>query len=125
MERPLHTVYSVKRLMGKGFADVAGKRHHLAYEVTRRPSDEAERDLAAIRIGETTLTPPQVSAIILRELKRWADLHFGREIRRAVVTVPAYFDDAQRQATRDAGRIARYWRNCDLRGCKRCQILRS
>ena len=106
VERPLTTVYSVKRLMGKGFADIEPELRHLAYAVTRRPGEEAGRDLAAVRIGERVLTPPQLSAIILRELKSWADSHFGEDMRRAVVTVPAYFDDAQRQATRDAGRIA-------------------
>jgi molecular chaperone DnaK len=106
VEFPLTTIHSIKRLMGRGFADVQEDARLLPYEVTRRAGDEPGRDVAAVRVGPRVITPPEVSALILRELKSWADAHFGRDMRRAVVTVPAYFDDAQRQATRDAGRIA-------------------
>ncbi len=106
VERPLTTVYSVKRLMGKGFADVSEDAQRLPYRITKRAGDEEGRDLAAVEIGEQTFTPPQLSALILGELRQRAERHFGHPVSKAVITVPAYFDDAQRQATRDAGRIA-------------------
>ncbi|MCP4251228.1 MAG: Fe-S protein assembly chaperone HscA [bacterium] len=106
VERPTSTVYSVKRLMGLGFADVAEEAARLPYQVVRRADAEEARDVAAVQIGQQVLTPPQLSALILGKLKRWAEAHFGRSVTKAVITVPAYFDDAQRQATRDAGQIA-------------------
>ena len=106
VERPLTTVYSIKRLMGKGLADIGEEASLLPYRVVRRPGDQQERDLAVVEIGGRLLAPPQISAHILAELKRRAEKHFGRPVSKAVVTVPAYFDDAQRQATRDAGVIA-------------------
>src|SRR5262245_15285885 len=93
-------VYSVKRFMGKGFEDVREELRYFPFHVT--PSQEIVR----IRIGERELTPPEVSALILRELRARAERHFGRPVEKAVITVPAYFNDAQRQATKDAGRIA-------------------
>ncbi|MFQ5489837.1 MAG: Fe-S protein assembly chaperone HscA [Phycisphaerae bacterium] len=103
VERPGSTVYSVKRLMGKGFAEVHAEAEHLNYRVVQRPGD---RDLAVVDVEGKLYTPPQVSALILAELKKRAEAHFGCPVTKAVVTVPAYFDDAQRQATRDAGQIA-------------------
>src|SRR5262245_54530900 len=94
------TIYSVKRLMGRGYEDVAGEVGHFPFEVI--PSAEIVR----IRIGEREVTPPEVSAHILRALKARAEAFFGEPVEQAVVTVPAYFNDAQRQATKDAGRIA-------------------
>lgn len=105
IERPEVTIYSIKRLMGRGFEDVQDEVRRLPYRVVRRAGDEG-RDIAAVQIGERTYTPPEVSAFILRDLKARAEAYFERPIRRAIITVPAYFDDAQRQATRDAGRIA-------------------
>jgi Fe-S protein assembly chaperone HscA len=98
---PDRAVYSAKRLMGKGIADVAAELPLLPYSV----SGEAD---GVLRIGVAgrTLTPPEVSAMVLRQLKSNAEAALGVEVRQAVVTVPAYFNDAQRQATRDAGRIA-------------------
>jgi molecular chaperone DnaK len=93
-------VYSVKRFMGKGYEDVKEELRYFPFRVT--PSQEMVR----IRIADRELTPPEISALILRELKRRAERHFGRAVDKAVVTVPAYFNDSQRQATRDAGRIA-------------------
>ena len=93
-------VYSVKRFMGKGFEDVREELRYFPFQVT--PSQEIVR----IRIGDRELTPPEVSALILRELRTRAERHFGRPVEKAVITVPAYFNDAQRQATKDAGRIA-------------------
>jgi molecular chaperone DnaK (HSP70) len=109
---PRRTIHSIKRLMGKGLADVSEKdRALLPYELV-----EVERKLVRVRVGEPGerqraavkdhYTPQEVSALILRELKKRAEAGLGQEVRRAVVTVPAYFDDAQRQATRDAGKIA-------------------
>ncbi len=107
VENPRATVFSIKRLMGRGYADVAEKElRFLPYPVMRRQAAEEERDVAAVEVDGRLLTPPELSAIILRELRRRAEQHLGHEVRRAVITVPAYFDDAQRQATRDAGRIA-------------------
>ena len=101
VEFPQRTVHSVKRLMGRGLSDVADQVDHLPYKVV-----EAEHATARVQIGERVLSPPEVSATVLAELKRWAESALGRDVRKAVVTVPAYFDDAQRQATRDAGRLA-------------------
>src|SRR5262245_56661956 len=93
-------VYSVKRFMGKGFEDVREELRYFPFHVT--PSQEIVR----IRVGDRELTPPEVSALILRELRARAEGYFGRAVEKAVITVPAYFNDAQRQATKDAGRIA-------------------
>ncbi len=106
VEYPLTTVYSVKRLMGKGFSDVEDEASKLAYAVERRESDVEGQDLAVINVGSKQYAPPHISALVLGELKRRAEKHFGQEVTKAVITVPAYFDDAQRQATRDAGQIA-------------------
>ncbi len=100
-EQPERTVYSVKRLMGRGLADVAEERSVLPY-----PLSDEYREVVRIRVGDRLYTPPEISAQILRELKARAEAHFGEEITQAVITVPAYFNDSQRQATRDAGRIA-------------------
>jgi molecular chaperone DnaK len=89
-----------QRLMGKGYEDVKDELRHWPFEVV--PSAEVVR----IRVGEREVTPPEVSAYVLAALKSRAETFFGEEVERAVVTVPAYFNDAQRQATKDAGRIA-------------------
>jgi Fe-S protein assembly chaperone HscA len=93
-------VYSIKRFMGKGFEDVREELRYFPFRVA--PSQEIVR----IRIGDRELTPPELSAFILRALRRRAEEHLGRPVEKAVITVPAYFNDAQRQATKDAGRIA-------------------
>jgi len=100
VRRPADTIFSVKRLMGRGYDDVRDELAYLPFQV--RPGDGVLKLLA----GGRELTPPEVSAIVLRSLKERAERHFGEPIDRAVVTVPAYFNDGQRQATRDAGRIA-------------------
>ena len=100
VRRPEATVYSVKRFMGRGYEDV---KHELKYfPFTVVPAE----NVVSIRVGDRTVTPPEVSAIVLKALKERAERHFGEPIEKAVVTVPAYFNDSQRQATRDAGRIA-------------------
>lgn len=105
VERPLNTIYSIKRLMGRGRVELSEEERRLPYHIVSLQADDG-RDVAAVAIGDRHFTPPQISAVILRELKARAEKHFGREILRAVITVPAQFDDAQRQATRDAGEIA-------------------
>jgi molecular chaperone DnaK (HSP70) len=98
---PVDTVSSAKRFMGRGFSESAAPAAGLPYRVVEGP-----RGLAAFDVGGTTVTPQEVAAHVLRALKANAEHALGVPVRRAVVTVPAYFDDAQRQATRDAGRLA-------------------
>jgi molecular chaperone DnaK len=98
--RPTDTVYSVKRLMGRDYEDVKGELAYLPFQVV-----PAEGTLK-LRVGGREVTPPEVSAVVLKTLKERAERHFGEAVDKAVITVPAYFNDAQRQATRDAGRIA-------------------
>jgi len=90
----------VKRLMGRGYEDVKDELAYLPFEVV--PADGTVR----LRVGGREVTPPEVSAAVLKALKERAERHFGEPVEKAVITVPAYFNDAQRQATRDAGRIA-------------------
>ena len=97
---PGRTVYSIKRFMGRGGDDVREEMRLVPFQIV--PSDEMVR----IRVGDREVTPPEVSAQILRTLKQQAEAHFGERVDRAVITVPAYFNDAQRQATKDASRIA-------------------
>jgi molecular chaperone DnaK len=100
VRHPTRTIYSVKRLMGRGYADVEGELALFPFAV------EPAAEVVRIRVGERTVTPPEVSAHVLRSLKLRAEAHLGEPIEQAVITVPAYFSDAQRQATKDAGRIA-------------------
>jgi Fe-S protein assembly chaperone HscA len=103
LSSPERAVYSVKRLMGRGVEDV---REELKLFPFRLAEDLAPGEVLRIHLGERTYTPPEVSAQILRQLKRNAERFFGAPVKQAVITVPAYFNDAQRQATKDAGRIA-------------------
>jgi Fe-S protein assembly chaperone HscA len=98
--RPADTVYSVKRLMGRGWEDVKDELRYLPFRLL--PAE----GVVKLAVGDREVTPPEVSAIVLRALKERAEAHFGEPVERAVVTVPAYFNDSQRQATKDAGRIA-------------------
>lgn len=98
---PDATVYSIKRLMGKSYDELKEEFKYLPYQIVPGP-----RESIRIRIKDREYSPEELSAIILSELKRRAEEHFGEEINRAVITVPAYFDDAQRKATQDAGKIA-------------------
>ncbi|HEY3068570.1 MAG TPA: Fe-S protein assembly chaperone HscA [Methylomirabilota bacterium] len=100
VRRPESTVYSVKRFMGRGYEDVKGELRYFPFTVT--PAD----GVVKLAVGGREVTPPEVSAIVLRALKERAEAHFGEAVEKAVVTVPAYFNDSQRQATKDAGRIA-------------------
>lgn len=99
--RPERTVYSVKRLMGKGSADVQDEAKLFPFRIT-----DDSGTVIRIQLGDRTFTPPEISAMILRQLKKNAESALGESVTKAVITVPAYFNDAQRQATKDAGRIA-------------------
>jgi len=97
---PERTVYSVKRFMGRGLADVQNELVYFPYHVTETGG------VIRIRLGQKSYSPPQISAMILKELKLRAEASLGESITKAVITVPAYFNDSQRQATKDAGLIA-------------------
>src|SRR2546425_1177739 len=100
VRNPEHTVYSVKRFMGKGLSDVTQELRYFPFKLTE------QNGVIRLQIGNKSLTPPEISAMVLKELKARAEAFFGEEIRKAVITVPAYFNDSQRQATKDAGKIA-------------------
>lgn len=101
LTQPERTIYSVKRLMGRGVKDVLDELKLFPFRL-----DPSSSNVIRVRLGEKVFTPPEISAFILRELKNWAEAFFGEPVDRAVITVPAYFNDAQRQATKDAGKIA-------------------
>ncbi|HUX44009.1 MAG TPA: Fe-S protein assembly chaperone HscA [Terracidiphilus sp.] len=103
METPERVIYSVKRLMGRGLEEVRGE---LKYFPFRLAEDAEDGEVPRIQLGEMRFTPPEISAYVLRQLKRNAERFFGEPVTQAVITVPAYFNDAQRQATKDAGRMA-------------------
>ena len=98
---PDRTVYSVKRFMGRRYREVAGEVGNVGYGVVDGPGGDVR-----VRIGDKDHSPAEISAMILQKLKRDAEEYLGEEVTEAVITVPAYFEDAQRQATKDAGRIA-------------------
>src|SRR5258707_10503319 len=104
IETPERAVYSIKRLMGRGLEDT---QEELRLFPFRLADDLEPGEVLRIKLGDKTFTPPEISAYILRQLKRNAERFFGEPVTKAVITVPAYFNDAQRQATKDAGRIAR------------------
>jgi Fe-S protein assembly chaperone HscA len=101
LTQPERTIYSVKRLMGRGPADVQSELQLFPFRI-----DPNSKNVIRVMLGDKMFTPPEISAFILRELRNWAESFLGETIDRAVITVPAYFNDAQRQATKDAGRIA-------------------
>src|ERR1700723_2806452 len=100
---PERAVYSIKRLMGRGLEDVQDELQLFPF---RLAEDLQAGEVLGIQLGEKSFTPPEISAFILRQLKRNAERFFNAPVTKAVITVPAYFNDAQRQATKDAGRIA-------------------
>jgi molecular chaperone DnaK len=100
---PENTVFSIKRFMGRRYSEVAEERQRVPYQVAEGPSGDAR-----VRIPQTgqTYTPQEISAMILQKLKKDAEAYLGEPVTQAVITVPAYFNDSQRQATKDAGKIA-------------------
>src|SRR5713226_101938 len=101
IDEPDRTVYSIKRLMGRGIADVQEELKLFPFHIA-----EGSESVIRINLGDRTFTPPEISAFILQQLRKNAEALLGEPVTKAVVTVPAYFNDAQRQATKDAGRIA-------------------
>jgi molecular chaperone DnaK len=101
LTQPERTIYSVKRLMGRGPADIQTELKLFPFRI-----DPTSKNVIRVILGDKIFTPPEISAFILRELKSWAEAFFDETVDRAVITVPAYFNDAQRQATKDAGKIA-------------------
>src|SRR5436853_1056503 len=98
---PKRTVFSIKRFMGRRHNEVASEEKMVPYEVVGGPDDYVK-----VKAGDKEYTPSEISAMILRKLKEAAEAYLGHKVNKAVITVPAYFNDAQRQATKDAGQIA-------------------
>ena len=98
---PQRTVYSIKRFMGRRHSEVASEEKIVPYKVVG-----AQNEYVKVQIGDKQYTPPEISAMVLRKLKEAAESYLGHKVNKAVITVPAYFNDAQRQATKDAGQIA-------------------
>ena len=98
---PRNTIYSIKRFMGRRHSEVESEEKMVPYEVVGGASDYVK-----VRVRDREYTPPEISALILRKLKEAAESYLGHKVNKAVITVPAYFNDAQRQATKDAGQIA-------------------
>ena len=98
---PKNTVFSIKRFMGRKYDEVQHEIDLVPYEVVKAPNGDAH-----VKIGDKVYSPPEISAMILQKLRADAEAYLGEKITQAVITVPAYFNDSQRQATKDAGRIA-------------------
>src|SRR2546428_11806941 len=98
---PENTVFSIKRFMGRKFAEISEEIRMVPYKVVEAPNGDVR-----VRVGDKELSPPEISAMILQKMKDTAEQYLGQKVTQAVITVPAYFNDAQRQATKDAGRIA-------------------
>jgi Fe-S protein assembly chaperone HscA len=103
IETPERVIYSVKRLMGRDLQEIQDELKLFHFQLA---GDVEAGEVPRIQLGEMKFTPPEISAYILRQLKRNAERFFGAQVTQAVITVPAYFNDAQRQATKDAGRMA-------------------
>ena len=98
---PQNTIFSIKRFMGRRVAEAQSEQSRVPYKLVAGPND-----VAAVEVGGKRYTPPEISAMVLQKMKQTAEDYLGHSVTKAVVTVPAYFNDAQRQATKDAGRIA-------------------
>jgi len=98
---PLNTVYSIKRFMGRRHSEVNSEEKIVPYKIAGAPEE-----LVQVDVRDKSYTPPEISAMVLQYLKKAAEDYLGEEVKKAVITVPAYFNDSQRQATKDAGRIA-------------------
>jgi len=100
---PRNTLFSIKRFMGRRYSELEDERKRVPFEIRRDSEDRVQVYLPNV---DRTFTPPEISAMILQKMKQTAEDYLGQEVTQAVITVPAYFDDAQRQATKDAGKIA-------------------
>ena len=98
---PSNTVFSIKRFMGRRIDEVSSEISEVPYEVV-----EGDNKTARVKIGDRLYSPPEISAMILQKMKKTAEEYLGQDVNEAVITVPAYFNDSQRQATKDAGEIA-------------------
>jgi molecular chaperone DnaK len=98
---PENTVFSIKRFMGRKFSEISEEIRMVPYKVVEAPNGDVR-----VRVADRELSPPEISAMILQKMKDTAEQHLGQKVTQAVITVPAYFNDAQRQATKDAGKIA-------------------
>ena len=98
---PENTVFSIKRCMGRRYDEVSGEMKMVPYSVAAAPNGDVR-----IKIVDEDYAPPQISAMVLQKLKQSAEEYLGQKVTQAVITVPAYYNDSQRQATKDAGRIA-------------------
>ncbi len=98
---PARTVYSIKRFMGRRHNEVQTEEKMVPYQVTG-----GSDDFVKVKAGDKEFTPPEISALVLRKLKEAAEAYLGHKVNKAVITVPAYFNDSQRQATKDAGQVA-------------------
>ncbi|HEY7752144.1 MAG TPA: Hsp70 family protein, partial [Ignavibacteriaceae bacterium] len=98
---PTNTIFSIKRFMGRKMDEVDVERKEVPYQVTA-----GENNSARVKIMDRIYSPPEISAMILQKMKKTAEEYLGQEVSEAVITVPAYFNDSQRQATKDAGEIA-------------------
>ena len=98
---PHNTIYSIKRFMGRRHSEVQSEEKIVPYEIVGGPSDYVK-----VKVNDKDHTPPEISALVLRKLKEAAESYLGHKVNKAVITVPAYFNDAQRQATKDCGQIA-------------------
>lgn len=98
---PTNTIYSIKRFMGRRHDEVSSELRIVPYDVVSGPNDQAQ-----VKIGDRLYSPPEISAMILQKMKQTAEDYLGQKVTQAVITVPAYFNDSQRQATKDAGKIA-------------------
>jgi len=98
---PQHTVFSIKRFMGRKFNEVENESHLVPYNVVKAKNGDAH-----VKIDDKVYSPPEISAMILQKMKADAEAYLGETVSQAVITVPAYFNDSQRQATKDAGKIA-------------------
>src|SRR5688572_22796966 len=98
---PKQTIFSIKRFMGRKLAEIGEESRRVPYPVA-----SGQNDLATVEIAGKKYTPPEISAMVLQKMKQTAEDYLGTKVEKAVITVPAYFNDAQRQATKDAGKIA-------------------